>query len=730
MNALIHIVDDDRHVRAATAYLLSNHGFATQEYAGGAEFLRDANLESGCVLLDLRMPGLCGHEVQEELARRGETIPVVVMSGQGDLGDAVKAMKLGAVDFIEKPPHEDVLLAALGRALELRRKGEDRRNARLAAKARLELLSPRETQILQGLLAGHSNKAIARLLGLSPRTVEMHRANMMDDLGISSVSEAVRLAIDAELPPLSEERADARVAAMAAAGAVAPLAAPVQDPIFRRYEEKMRLVLEASTDGAWEMDVRSGALTFSPRLLERFGYSEANAPAALHDLVRFIHPDDYPRFASALQAHLQGQTETFAAEFRLRRPDGGWGWIYDCGSVIERDPLTGAALRMVGTLSDISRRKEQEERALQAAELIELAQWGAGAGTWEFDIAARTLRVCPRTRAMHGLDPDGPEFVGEAEWDATIYPDDLDHAKGSVWGAIGKNGSCRAEFRTIAPDGQVRWVLGLGKVVSGPDGQPQRVVGLKQDITESRQAAIELKRVQKELIQVSRMSGMGAVAQTLAHELSQPLTAISIFARGIRQSLASTSALEEDPRLSGALEGAERSVRLAADILSRIRRQVSEGAVERQPAQLSGIVRDACALALVDADGQGIRHSLALDPEADKVWVDPVQVQQLLLNLVRNAVDAVMNVPVPQRKIRISTARLDEAQVEVRVADSGGGIAAELGPHLFEPFVTTKGEGTGIGLAICRTIVEAHGGRIWAEEGPEGGAVLCFTIEA
>jgi FixJ family two-component response regulator len=198
----VHIVDDDALIRAATSFLLSSHGYATEIYASGAELLAEGNLKRGCILLDLVMPGMHGHQVQEELARRGVTLPVIVISGHGDLESAVTAMKLGAVDFLQKPVKDSHLLSAVGRSLDLFSKSEGERKAKLAARAALRQLSGRELQILRGLLAGLSNKEIARRLGLSPRTVEMHRASMMEDLSASSLSEAVRIAIDADLEPL------------------------------------------------------------------------------------------------------------------------------------------------------------------------------------------------------------------------------------------------------------------------------------------------------------------------------------------------------------------------------------------------------------------------------------------------------------------------------------------------------------------------------------------------
>jgi two-component system response regulator FixJ len=200
----VHIVDDDALIRASASYLLSSHGYATEIYSSGSEFLAEAKLDRGCVLLDLVMPGMSGHQVQEELGRRGASLPVIVISGHGDLDSAVTAMKLGAVDFLQKPVRDQDLLAAVSRCLDLSSKDDDQRKTRLAAAAALRTLSARELQILQGLLGGLTNKEIARRLGISPRTVEMHRASMMSDLGVASLSEAVRIAIDAELVPLGD----------------------------------------------------------------------------------------------------------------------------------------------------------------------------------------------------------------------------------------------------------------------------------------------------------------------------------------------------------------------------------------------------------------------------------------------------------------------------------------------------------------------------------------------
>ena len=209
MQPVIHIIDDDASVRASTSFLLRSCGYATQIYASGAEFLERTQPADGCILLDLRMPGMDGFQVQAELARRNVDLPILLMTGHGDVPSAVKALKLGAHDFIEKPFAEETLLPAVEQALAAAAalsKGRSKRRHALACVARL---SPREMQILRGLTAGMTNKEIARQFDISPRTVEMHRANMMRDMACESLTDVIRIAIEAEIEPLERPRADA-----------------------------------------------------------------------------------------------------------------------------------------------------------------------------------------------------------------------------------------------------------------------------------------------------------------------------------------------------------------------------------------------------------------------------------------------------------------------------------------------------------------------------------------
>jgi two-component system response regulator FixJ len=207
MRRLVHIVDDDSEVRAATSFMLRQQGYETQIYAGGPEFLNQRRLDRGCVLLDLHMPEMDGFEVLTALARRDVDLPVIILTGHGDIPLAVRAMKRGAVDFLEQPYDTRRLTGAIERAFALADEGRETRQARMEAVAKLKTLTPRESQILQGLRAGMPNKVIARWLALSPRTVEAYRANMMVRIGVTGMSNALRIANDGGLPAIEAGQA-------------------------------------------------------------------------------------------------------------------------------------------------------------------------------------------------------------------------------------------------------------------------------------------------------------------------------------------------------------------------------------------------------------------------------------------------------------------------------------------------------------------------------------------
>jgi two-component system sensor kinase FixL len=283
-----------------------------------------------------------------------------------------------------------------------------------------------------------------------------------------------------------------------------------------------------------------------------------------------------------------------------------------------------------------------------------------------------------------------------------------------------------------------RRIIGLGRVVVGlrKSGEtfPMELqvgefafagrryfTGFVRDLTERQEAERRIQDLQAELLHASRLSVMGQMASTMAHELNQPLTAVMNYLETGRQLLATGAGSPE--RVVEMMEKATGQARRAGDVIRRLRGFVVKGETEYRTQSLNQLVEEAMALALVGAKQRGIRASLELDRTLPPVFVDPVQIQQVVLNLVRNAIEAMEQVE--QRNLLVRTRAVpDQQMAEVIVADSGPGIPPELAVRLFQPFVTTKKSGMGLGLSICREIVEAHHGGLTAVPGSSGGTVF------
>nr|WP_294056374.1 PAS domain S-box protein [Sphingomonas sp.] len=264
--------------------------------------------------------------------------------------------------------------------------------------------------------------------------------------------------------------------------------------------------------------------------------------------------------------------------------------------------------------------------------------------------------------------------------------------------------------------------LSVGEASSGG----RRIfTGFIRDLSAQQRAEFKLQELQSELIHVSRVSAMGTMASTLAHELNQPLTAIANYTNAARDLIER----EENPPLDmlhQAVEEAAKEALRAGHIVRRLRDFVARGEVEQRVENLPAMIDEAARLGLMGARERGVRTIFEIDPTIETVVADRIQIQQVLVNLLRNAVEAIGEREL--REITVGTFREPHGMIRVAVADTGSGIDPSVAPQLFEAFASTKEQGMGLGLSICRTIVEAHGGRIWAEPRDGGGTIFHFTI--
>ncbi|MCC6947980.1 MAG: PAS domain S-box protein [Bradyrhizobiaceae bacterium] len=289
-----------------------------------------------------------------------------------------------------------------------------------------------------------------------------------------------------------------------------------------------------------------------------------------------------------------------------------------------------------------------------------------------------------------------------------------------------------------------RRIIGIGRVVVGErkdgstfpmelavgemrSGNRRFFTGFVRDLTERQETETRLQELQSELVHISRLTAMGEMASALAHELNQPLSAIANYMKGSSRLLENIG----DQRVAtvrGAIDKAADQALRAGQIIRRLRDFVARGESERRVESISKLVEEASALALVGAKELGIRVRFQFDPNVDLVLADKVQIQQVLLNLIRNAIEAMDGMD--RKELLIRTRSIDDNMLEISVADTGSGIPAEVSSQLFQPFFTTKAQGMGVGLSISRTIVEAHGGQISAEPNPGGGTIFRFSLRA
>jgi PAS domain S-box-containing protein len=376
-------------------------------------------------------------------------------------------------------------------------------------------------------------------------------------------------------------------------------------------------------------------------------------------------------------------------------------------------------LAMAFELSRDALRASRLARDLQESQRrLELAADAANLGLWEWNSRTGRVWATARAREIFGL---GERAVTEVEdWLARIHPEDVTWIRPATREALGGGGERAAEFRVCPAPGSVRWVSAHGHAERVDGGGATLMRGVLRDITEQRQAQDETQELRRELTHAGRVSLLGQLASALAHELSQPLGAILRNAEAAELVLESGS--PDIAELKAIMADIHRDDRRAGEVIDRLRALLKRRKMDFQPVGSEALLQDVAALVRGDALSRQVAIELAVEAGLPAISGDRVHLSQVLLNLIINAMDAVMELPPAERRVRVEGRRNETGGVEVSVSDAGRGIPEESLARVFEPFFTTKSSGMGMGLTVSRTIVEAHGGRISVRNSSGGGA--------
>lgn len=543
----------------------------------------------------------------------------------------------------------------------------------------------------------------------------------------------------------------------------------VSEEVLRQNEERLTLALAAANLGTWDWDIPSGEVSWSDETRRMLGIASADRPPTRPPFLDLVHEADRAQVSQAMSDALEREAP-FDLEFRVSDRDGGQRWVMGKGKAL-RDG-SGTPVRVLGVNLDITRRKQAEEDLHQQLrfEALISALSARFAGLADADVARA---IEPSLRALGGflsvdraalwdLPPEPRAFAVIGSWQAEgilaaphLIPLERVPAisatllRGEEFSfarpeevpadAVAEHAFIAAEnLRSllvvpISLGGSLLGALSFGSIRRERTWPPLLVkrlhlVGEMFGTALARQrSAAAMAATRIELLHASRLSIVGELTAAVAHEIRQPLTSIAGNATAALRMLEAGGRLDELPEILGDIR--DQNGR-ANDVITRLGALLRKRKLELYPVDVNDVVGDVLRLVRADAGERKVTLEPDQTPGLPLVQGDKVYLQQVLLNLIFNAMEAMADTPPSARRLGVRTARESDGAILVAVADSGPGIPLDVVPRIFEAFFTTKKDGTGLGLSIARTIVEAHGGRIGAENAPAGGAMLRMTLPA
>ncbi len=492
---------------------------------------------------------------------------------------------------------------------------------------------------------------------------------------------------------------------------------------LRRSEAYLAEAQRLSSTGSFGWSVSSGKIIWSEETFRIFQYERSTEPTVELILQR-VHPEDAALVQRTIERAVQDGKD-FEHEYRMLMPDRSIKYVHVVARASSEKP---GSLEFVGAVMDVTAAKRVEQTLRESDAYLAEAQRLSHTGSAAWRVAGRdAMHLSEEWYRIYGFDPN----EGLSAWEKRLqrmHPDDRARWREITDRAIVEKSDYEGEHRIVLPDGSVKHTHTVGHPVLNAAGDVEQFVCTMMDVTERKhaeEAREALRQAQADLARVSRATTMGELTASLAHEVNQPIAAASTNANTCLRWLAGVTPNIEEARATAMR--IVKDVKRAGDIISRIRQLFQKGTSQREFVDVNEIIREMIVLLRGEIARCNILVGTNLAADLPQVMGDRVHLQQVLMNLIINSIEAMKDVDGP-RELSITAQSTGDAQLMVSVTDTGVGLPPQQAEHIFNAFFTTKLHGTGMGLRISRSIIESHGGRLWADHNSPRGASLYFTL--
>jgi PAS domain S-box-containing protein len=749
-------IEDDPKDTKLIQDLLETEGVVCEVTRVDTEAALLASVEQGgidLILADYSLPSFDGISALKFVMKACPDVPFIFVSGTLGEEVAIEALKIGATDYVLKT-HLSRLVPSVLRALrEATQRAERKRaeealrqsEAYLAEAQRLNRTGSFGWNVASGEIYWSAetykifeyDRAIKPTLELAFRRIHPDDRDLVQQT-IDRAAEA-RANLDFEHRLLMPDGSVKYLYVLARAVEISPgtleyvgavtdvTAAKQAENTLRESEAYLAEAQRLSHTGSWALRPAMGEIRYlSEECCRVLGFDLHGGQPRYETFFQRIHPDDQAKVREAVETAGRERAE-FELDYRIVHAGGQIRDIHLVGHPVLSP--SGDLVEFVGTVMDVTERKRAEEALRRSEAYLAEAQRLTHTGSWACHaFTGELIHSSEEHSRLYGFDPESgiPTFE---ECIHRIHPEDRARVLQAFESASHAGRDFDAHFRVVLPDGTTKYVYGTGHPVFNPSGDVGEFVGILIDVTERRRADEErerLRQVQADLAHLSRVTTMGELTASLAHEIKQPISAAATNAQTCLRWLG-----RDQPDVAEARDAASRMVNdvtRAADIISRISSLFKKGALQRELVDVNELIREMIVLLRSEANRFFISIRTELAEDIPRVMADRVQLQQVFMNLMLNGIDAMKGTN-GRGELTIKS-EAGDAQLLISVSDTGVGLPPERADQIFRAFFTTKDNGTGMGLPISRSIIESHGGRLWAAGASGRGATFQFTLPA